>query len=449
VEAVKPLDAIIIGAGFSGLRAGLKLKEAGQSFLILEARDRVGGRVKAGEIAGQVIDLGGMWTCDNQQRLMELIKQHGLKTFPTFLEGHALVELMGKTSKCPREDFAPALPLFAKLDYARLEGRLNRLIDSVDPASPQSSDPALDAMSFGEWIRRNVKAQGLALMLTLITRSVFCAEPDQISLLNWLTYLKAGGGLDRMIAAEPGGAQHLLIEGGLQQLADRIAQTLKDQLRLEAPVQRIAWDEAGVSISTPRGEFGARKLIIALAPPMANQIHFDPPLPHARDAIHQRMPMGAVIKVWIAYDRPFWRDVGLNAFLASDTAAFSPCFDCSPPEGPGLIAGFFDASEASIWSAKSSEERRKEVLGLLTKHLGQKAAHPIDYVENDWTTESWSRGCYGAYAPPGLMSRFGNAVRAPVGPIHWAGTETATEWTGYVEGALQAGDRAALEILAD
>jgi monoamine oxidase len=159
--------------------------------------------------------------------------------------------------------------------------------------------------------------------------------------------------------------------------------------------------------------------------------------------------MGAVIKVWIAYDRPFWRDVGLNAFLASDTAAFSPCFDCSPPEGPGLIAGFFDASEASIWSAKSSEERRKEVLGLLTKHLGQKAAHPIDYVENDWTTESWSRGCYGAYAPPGLMSRFGNAVRAPVGPIHWAGTETATEWTGYVEGALQAGDRAALEILAD
>jgi monoamine oxidase len=218
VEAVKPLDAIIIGAGFSGLRAGLKLKEAGQSFLILEARDRVGGRVKAGEIAGQVIDLGGMWTCDNQQRLMELIKQHGLKTFPTFLEGHALVELMGKTSKCPREDFAPALPLFAKLDYARLEGRLNRLIDSVDPASPQSSDPALDAMSFGEWIRRNVKAQGLALMLTLITRSVFCAEPDQISLLNWLTYLKAGGGLDRMIAAEPGGAQHLLIEGGFQHL---------------------------------------------------------------------------------------------------------------------------------------------------------------------------------------------------------------------------------------
>jgi monoamine oxidase len=448
MEQAEPLDALIIGAGFSGLTAGLKLKEAGKSFLILEARDRVGGRVKPGQIAGQTIDLGGMWTCDNQPRLMSLIHNSGLKTYPTYLEGHAFVELMGKTTKCPREDFAPALPLFAKLDYARLEGRLNRLIKDVDPNAPQHSDTLLDAMSFGEWIRCNVKANGLALMLTLITRSVFCAEPDEISLLHWLAYMKAGGGLDSLITAEPGGAQHLLIEGGLHQLAANMAKELKEHIRFECPVDQIIWDDASVSVSTLEGKIAANELIIALAPPMAAQISFDPPLPHARDAIHQRMPMGAVIKIWIAYDRPFWRDHGLNAFLASDISGFSPCFDCSPPDGPGLIAGFFDASEASTWSAKSAGERRTEVLALLTRHLGPEAANPIDYVENDWTTEAWSRGCYGAYAPPGLWSRFGDAMRTPIGPIHWAGTETATRWTGYVEGALEAGARAASEILS-
>ncbi len=447
MDEAKPLDAIIVGAGFSGLQAGFKLKEAGRSFLILEARDRVGGRVKPGSIAGQVIDLGGMWTCDNQPRLMELVKRYGLTTYPTYLEGHAVVELMGKTTKCPREDFAPALPLFAKLDFARLEGRLTRLIESVDCAAPHQSDPKLDAMSFGEWVRRNVKSKGLALMLTLITRSVFCAEPNEVSLLHWLSYMKAGGGLDSLIAAEPGGAQHLLIEGGLHQVAVRLAEDLGDHIHYEAPVHRIEWQHDQATVITKNGTYSAKKLIIALAPPMAEQIHFSPPLPHARDAIHQRMPMGAVIKVWIAYDRPFWRDVGLNGFLSSDVSAFSPCFDCSPPKGPGLIAGFFDASEASSWSPKTAEERRAEVLALLVKQLGPQAANPMDYVENDWTTEDWSRGCYGAYAPPGLLSRFGQEMRAPVGSIHWAGTETATRWTGYVEGALEAGERAAVEVL--
>ena len=378
---------------------------------------------------------------------MELIKRHGLKTYPTYLDGHGIVDLLGKITRCPREDFAPALPLLAKFDFARLEGRLNRLIDAVDAKAPHVCDADLDAMSFGEWMRQNVKTKGLSLMLTLITRSVFCAEPNEISLLHWLAYVKSGKGIDSLISAEPGGAQHLLVEGGMHQLTAQMAEPIRDSIILNTAVQTVQWSSEGVDVITPQGHFAAKHLIVALAPPMAAGIQFDPPLPHARDAIHQRMPMGAVIKVWIAYDRPFWRDTGLNGFLVSDTSGFSPCFDCSAPGGPGLIAGFFDASEASHWSAKTPGERRAEVLSLLAKHLGSQARTPIDYVENDWTTEGWSRGCYGAYAPPGLWSRFGAAMRCPVGPIHWAGTEAATRWTGYIEGALQSGARAASEIL--
>jgi monoamine oxidase len=442
-------DVLIIGAGFSGLAAAHRLRAAGKSVRILEARDRPGGRVKAGKIAGISVDLGGMWVGTGQKRLMALIAAQQRKTYPTYLEGQAVIEMMGRTVRCPREDFAPALPLLAKLEYGLLEGRLKRMIESIpldDPTRAAKAD-AWDALSLGEWIRANVRTKGLALTLTLVTRSIFCAEPDDLSLLHFLFYLKSGGGLDSLISAEPGGTQYLMVEGGLHAVANQLAENLGDGITYQGAATQIDQNEDCVSIVTEAGRHIAGHVIVAVAPSLAGKIGFSPTLPHARDALHQRMPMGSVIKCWIAYHRPFWRAKGLNAFISSDRSGFSPCFDVSPPEGLGLIAGFFDASEASIWTAVSAEARKAEVLDLLTRALGDEARTPLDYVENDWTTEPWSRGCYAAYAPPGVLTRFGAALRAPIGRIHWAGTETATESNGYVEGALQAGERAADEII--
>jgi monoamine oxidase len=451
MPSLPSFDAIVVGAGFSGLTAAQSLVTAGKNVLVLEARDRSGGRVKPGNIAGLTIDLGGMWVGTTQKRLRALVEAQGYKTYPTWLEGKARIEMLGRIVDCQREDFAPALPLTAKLEFAFLEGRLRRMIDAVPLDDPTSAPQAAkwDAMSLGEWIRRNVRTKGLRLTLTLITRSVFCVEPDELSLLHFLFYLRSGNGLDALISAETGGAQHLMIEGGLHQVAQRIADGLGDAVLYEAPVMAVEQAQDAISVVTPRGVYSAQRLIMAVAPPLAGGISFAPMLPHARDALHQRMPMGSVIKVWIAYDRPFWRDSGFNGFVFSDQSGFSPCFDVSPPgDGPGLIAGFFDASEASIWSARTPEVRRKEVIALLVRTLGAKALSPLDYVENDWTTERWSRGCYAAYAPPGVWTRFGKALREPIGRIHWAGTETATEGNGYVEGAIQAGERAAAEVIA-
>ena len=392
-----------------------------------------------------------MWVGTTQKRLLKLVEDQGLKTYPTWLDGQCVIEMMGRSRRCPREDFSPALPLLAKLEFALLEGRLKRMIGSVpldDPASAKDAE-TWDAQSVGEWTRCNVRTKGLALALTLITRSVFCAEPDDLSLLHWLFYMKAGGGLDALVSAEPGGAQHLMIAGGLHQVAQRLADDLGDAIVFDSPVLALNQDEAGVSAITAIARYHAKHAIVAIAPALANGISFTPTLPHNRDAIHQRMPMGSVIKCWIAYDRPFWRDFGLNAFVSSDRSGFSPCFDVSPPGGPGLIAGFFDASEASTWSSKGEAARKEEILDLLARTLGEQARTPIGYTENDWTQEAWSRGCYAAYAPPGVWTRFGNAVREPSGRIHWAGTETATEHVGYVEGALQAGEHAAGDVLAN
>jgi monoamine oxidase len=442
-------DVLIIGAGFSGLTAAHELRAAGKTVRILEARERPGGRVKPGAIAGHSIDLGGMWVGTTQKRLLELVERQQLTLYPTWLEGKCVIELLGKSTLCPREDFAPALPLAAKLEYAYLEGRLKRMVDAIPLNDPASASHALiwDAMSLGEWIRRNVRTKALRLVLTLVTRSVFCAEPDDLSLLHFLFYLKSGNGLDALISAEPGGAQHYVVAGGLHQAAQRLADDLGDAILYGAPALAVEQSDGLVTVTAPRGQFTADRLIVAIAPSLGGSIDWNPMLPHARDAVHQRMPMGSVIKTWIAYDRPFWRETGLNAFISSDRAGFSPCFDVSPPGGPGLISGFFDASEASTWSGRTPAERRAEVLALLTRTLGSEAATPLDYTENDWTTERWSRGCYAAYAPPGVWTRLGGALREPVGRIHWAGTETAIESNGYVEGALQAGERVAAEII--
>jgi monoamine oxidase len=442
-------DVLIVGAGFAGLTAARDLRKAGKSVLLLEARDRPGGRVKPGVIAGQRIDLGGMWIGSEQKRLRALVERQGLTTYPTWLEGEAVIELFGRARRCKGEDFAPLLPLTTKIEFLFLEGRLKRLIDSIpldDPASAPNA-ATFDAMSLGEWMRSNTRTAGLKLILTLITRSVFCAEPDDISFLHFLFYMKSGRGLDSLISAGPDGAQYLMVDGGLHQVAAQMASELGDAVRYDSPVMAVTQNEGCVTVVSKGETFTGSRAIIALPPALAGKITYDPVMPHARDAIHQRMPMGSVIKCWVAYDRPFWRDAGLNAFISSDTSGFSPCFDVSPPNGPGLIAGFFDASEASTWSANTMAERREEVVGLLTRGLGPLAATPLDYVENDWTQELWSRGCYGAYAPPGVWTRFGGALRQPVGRIHWAGTETATDWSGYVEGAIQSGERAAAEII--
>lgn len=440
---------LILGAGFSGLAAAHALQAAGKRVWVIEARDRPGGRIKPGEIAGVPIDLGGMWVGSGHRRLRALLDAQGRTTYPTWLEGECVIELFGRQTRCPGEDFARALPLGAKLDFARIESRLARLIASVDLADPARTPGAarLDAMSFGEWMRRNTLSSGLRDILTLITRSVFCAEPDHLSALHFFFYMKAGGGLDAMLSAAAGGVQNLMVHGSLHAVAQALADSLGDAILYDRPVHAIEQDMARVRVHTPAGPLTAARLIVAISPTLLNGIAFEPGLPHARDALHQRMPMGAVIKAWVAYPRPFWRDRGLNGFISSDASGFSPCFDVSPPDGPGLIAGFFDASEASLWSAKGMAARRAEVLALLVRTLGHEASHPLDYVENDWTAERWSRGCYAAYAPPGVWTQFGAALRAPVGRIHWAGTETATEANGYVEGALQAGARAAAEVL--
>ncbi len=445
-------DVIVIGAGFAGLTAAKKLQEAGKTVCVLEARDRVGGRTKPGTVAGIPIDLGGMWLGPTQTRLAALADRLGVSTYKNPLEGESVWEVDGVMSRSPGEGLDNALEPEELAEFGRLFSEIYAMSEKVDPAAPWAGDFAreLDQKTVATWLNEQAENPRVRATFTALVAGVFCAEPQEMSLLWLVHYCKAAGGIAILVSAAEGGAQNFLFDGSVHSVATRLAAELGDSLRLSEPVHTVELvrdDE--VVVTTPRRAYRANRAIVALPPALTERIDFEPLLPQRHSALHSRMSMGSVIKVWVAFERPYWREAGLNGMLFSDEAPFSPAFDVSPPgQGLGIISGFFDGNAAIEWSAKSEKARESCVLETIERFLGKPDCRMVDYVENDWTRERWSRGCYGAYAPPGTLTQFGECLRDPVGPLHWAGTETATEWTGYIEGAIESGERAAKEAIA-
>jgi monoamine oxidase len=442
------VDVVVVGAGFAGLAAARLLEASGRSVAVLEARERVGGRVHGHTFAdGTTVEVGGQWIGPGQLRVNKLVSELGLETFPTFTDGEAVFDLHGKRTRWRGEN--PPLHPIALLDVGQSQARFDRLAKRVPVNAPWSADLAelCDGQTFETWVRRNTVTASARWFWHVFAEAVFAAEAADFSLLHALFYANSGKGVASLLGTE-NGAQQDRIVGGPIALAQRLASTLANPVRHGAPVRRIEQRGDQVVVAADGVLARARDVIVAIPPALAGRIDYDPPLPPWRDQLTQKTPQGSVIKVNVLYDEPFWRAQGLNGQALGDRGPIKFTFDNSPPDGrAGVLVAFFEGGAAREYARRSPGDRRAAVLDSLAAYFGPRAAQPVDWVELDWSAEPWTRGCYGAHFGPGVWTQFGPALREPVGRIHWAGTETATVWCGYMDGALQSGERAASEVL--
>jgi monoamine oxidase len=466
-------DVAIVGAGLAGLVAARRLVAAGKQPLVVEARERVGGRLLNEEIGdGKVVEVGGQWIGPTQERLATLAAEVGVGTFPTYDEGRHLIEMAGRRTSYSGaltdarvglvRELARAISPLALADLEQARARLDRMAREVPLEEPWMAPRAAswDGQTFATWVGRNTRTEGARRLFELATEAVWAAEPADVSLLHVLFYTHSGGGFNTLIGTG-GGAQQDRFHGGSQRLALLMAAELgAERLRLGAPVRRIEHGAAGITVhaahfSSPMATENstslvvrARRAIVAIPPTLAGRVAYDPPLPARRDQLTQRMPQGTVIKTMAIYERPFWREEGLSGQATSDVGPARVVFDNSPPDGsPGVLLGFLEGRLARQWGARPAGERRDAVLAGHARLFGERAARPERFVERVWAEEEWTRGCYGCLMTTGGWTEYGRTLRAPIGPIHWAGAETATVWNGYMDGAVQSGERAAAEVL--
>ncbi|WP_067838881.1 flavin monoamine oxidase family protein [Nocardia lijiangensis] len=418
----------VIGAGFAGLTAARALRARGIDVLVLEAADRVGGRAQTERsAAGTPVDLGGQWVGHDHARMTALAREFGMTLFPTPSAGKALVLEGGR-----RLRIGPLTAVAAGAALLRLE-----------LLARTGASRRWDEVTVADWLARILRGRARRLVEAILPEALAC-DLDRVSVAALAEGIRSAGGL-RVMLGTSGGAQESLLSGGAGALAEKLAAELGSAVHLARPATAILRSADGVTVATPAGPVRAARVIVAVPPPVAAAIRHYPPLPPEHRFVQDNLRMGTIYKAIAVYDTPFWRERGLSGEIIALDGPVPAAFDISPPGGPGHLGVLIPGRAAEALDRLGVAERRDTVLAAVAGQLGRAAMHPLSWHEKSWHLDPHVGGGYSAIPRPGTLGALTGAAR-PTGPIHWAGTETAPRWTGYLEGAVLSGERVADEV---
>ena len=442
-------DVVIIGAGASGLTAASELRKAGLTVAVLEARDRVGGRLHTDDIDGAMLEIGGQWVSPDQDALKETITELGLETFARYREGESVyIDAAGERTRFKGEIFP--VPAETERAMVALIATLDELVAQMDPDRPWAHPRAveLDQISFRRWLEQETDDQEARDNISLFIAGAMLTKPAHaFSTLQALLMAASAGSFSNLVDAD-----FILDErvvGGLQRVPILLAENLGDDVFLGQAARTVRWGDVGVSVLTDDLEVRARRVIVAVPPVLYTRISFDPPLPRRQQMMHQHLSMGFVIKVHAVYETPFWREDGLSGTAFSPYELSHEAYDNTNFGDPrGTLVGFVSDEAADDVFTVSAEERKQRILTSLSHYFGEKALTPVVYYESDWGTEEWTRGAYAASFDLGGLARFGADLRTPVGPIFFSCSDLAGKGYQHVDGAIRMGRETAAEIVA-
>ena len=444
-------DVIVVGAGVTGLTAAWRLAQAGKDVLVLEARDRVGGRLRteAHGAPGQEADfeIGGQWVSPDQDALLGILHELGLPTYPRFRDGESLyVDKAGA-----RHRFGDDIPVeeSTAAAIAQLTKTLDGLAAAMDPAKPWELDDAdhLDSVSFRAWLEEQCDDPVAVDNVALYIGPAMLTKPaHSFSALQAVHMAASAGSFSNLVDADV--ILDRRVVGGLQRVPLTLAERLGDRVRLGQDVTSVEWDEDGAVVHVGDEIHAARRLVLAVPPTLVKRIRFSPELPAEHRIAREHQSFGLVIKVQARYETPFWRADSLSGTGFAPWQLVHEVYDnTSDGDRGGTLVGFVSDLRADAAGALPAEERRRQVLESLASYFGRAALDPLTYVESDWQHQELTGGAYGTSFDLGGLTRWGAVLREPLGPIEFGSSDVAGHGFQHGDGGVRVGADIARRIL--